>query len=285
MAYGYYPRRRFRTVAVKSKTGKKPNTPRSKNNYKKSQVSFSKKVNEIISRNVENKMTTSYNETSPVCVQPSTGANSQWYLVKDWNTKIFTLAQGAQEAQRIANQIKLKRWIIKGILHPVVGGPVATTIPNTSQGYVDIYFGRLLNNGEISNTLPGFLDSGNTSSNPTGAMSQIFRTVNKDEYKVYFHKRFKVSPATSQGGQITVINNDFSLVKTFGFDVCKYICKNTTIKYNDTDNDPNNAMIRQLALWATWTPAVGDMGTTVFGGAFNHYYNITIQAYAEYEDA
>jgi len=245
-------------------------------------MTFAQKVNKIISRNVENKITTSYSNTSPVCSVP-TLATPVWYLQKDWNTKVFTIAQGAQEAQRIGNQIKLKRWVIKGIIHPQ--NIVANMVPNTQQGFVDIYFGRLNTNGELSSSLANLLDSGNTSEAPLGTMTQIFRRVNKDEYKIYYHKRFKVSPANSVSGLQATINNDFGLVKTFGFDVCKHICKGAVIKYNDNDNDPNNDMIRRLALWATWTPAVGDMGTNSNVQTLNHYYNISIQSYADYEDA
>lgn len=82
-------------------------------------------------------------------------------------------------------------------------------------------------------------------------------------------------------------NNEFHLVRNFGFDVTKHILKNAVIKYNDADNDPNNFMIRQLGLFATWTPTVGDMGSGNPLGNFDvpTYYNISISSYAEYEDA
>lgn len=283
MAYGkkYTPRKSPRST---------PRIPRGKytprKNYRKKMpmVSFAQKVNQIVARNVENKMTQSYTETSTICTRNTAATNVyDWFLVKDWNVKLFTISQGATVQQRIGNQIKLKRWVIKGLISPVVGGPVSTTLGNTSQGYVNVYFGRLISNGEVSTTLPSFYDNGSTSAAPTGAMSQIFKTVNKDEYKVYYRKTFKLSPHTSVGGQITTINNDFSLVRTFGFDVTRFICKNAIIKYNDSDNDPNNGMIRQLAIWATWQPAVGDMSIGSFG--YTHYYNITLQSFAEYEDA
>jgi len=248
----------------------------------KPKQTFAQKVNQIISRNVENKMTASYSNTSAIC-SVATLANPVWYLQKDWNTKVFTIAQGVQEAQRIGNQIRLKKWVIRGLIHPASN--TSNIVQNTSQGYVDIYFGRLNTNGELSSSLPNLLDNGNTSEAPSGTMTQIFRRVNKDEYKIYYHKRFKVAPANSVSGLQTTINNDFGLVKTFGFDVCKHICKSAVIKYNDNDNDPNNDMIRRLALWATWTPAIGDMGTNSNVQTLNHYYNISIQSYADYEDA
>jgi len=277
MVASNYFKNRFRKGKGKAKVKMAPPA--------KPKQTFAQKVNQIIARNVENKLTTSYTNTSPICTIPASGT-LQWFLLKDWNTKLFTISQGAAEQQRIGNQIKLKRWVIKGMIHPTSTGGVSTNIVNTQQGFVDIYFGRLVTNGELTTALTALYDNGNTSVAPIGAMSQIFMKLNKDEYKVYYHKRFKVAPSISQGGQQTLSNNDFALVKTFGFDVTKYICKNASIKFNDADNDANNAMIRQLAMWATWTPAYGDMATTAaVEFSRTHFYNITIQSYAEYEDA
>jgi len=277
------PSSTFRSSKMyKKKSPRGKVTPRS--TPRKSKVSFASKVNQIIARNVENKMTTSYNSTIPVCTTTGIAGAFDWYLQKDWNVKIFTIPQGVTVQSRLGNQIKLKRWVIKGLIHPVDGGSVPTTLTNTSQGYVDIYFGRLLTNNEVSARLTNFLDSGSTSASPNGTMAQIFRTVNKDEYKVYYHKRFKLSPGGTSVLAPATINNDFSLVRTFGFDVTSVICKNAIIKYNDADSDPNNDMIRRVALWATYQPAVGDIPQAQLVN-YTSYYNISIQSYAQFEDA
>lgn len=285
MAYGRFYKRKTRMVAVKPNSARKYSTPRKK--YSKTpKITFAKKVNEIIARNVENKMTTSFTTTDSLCTRSLAGVFS-WFLVSNWNVKLFTLPQGAAQQQRIGNQIRLKRWIIKGLLHPP-SNVSQTFLANTFQGYVTIYFGRLLTNEELTNTLTDLYENGNSSQTPAGTMAQIFKTINKDKYKVYYQKTFKLAPAMTQpsvGQSSTLLaNNDFSLVRTFGFDVTKYICKNSIIKYNDSNNDPNNAMIRQLGIWATWQPAVGDIGSAINVDT-SSYYNITIQSYAEYEDA
>lgn len=247
-------------------------------------TTLAQKVNSIIARNVENKITLSYNNVAPICVTDIAGG-AAWYLLKDWNTKLFTISQGASVQQRIGNQIKLKRWVIRGQIAPSGLGNPNAALDNTLCGTVDVYFGRLLNNNEISSSLIRFYENGSSSNTPNGAQSQIFSAVNKDEYKVYYHKKFKLSPAQNIGGvgsSIVGPNNDFALVRTFGFDVTKLICKNAIIKYSDSDNDPNHDMIRRLALWAVYTPAIGDMGTN---SSRNHFYQIALQSYAEYEDA
>jgi len=288
MAYGRYFRKQ-RMVAVKPAT-KKSNTPRRKIYNKKPKVSFAQKVNQIISKNVENKMTLSYNAQASVCTTSTTGVFN-WYLQNNWNTKLFTISQGTTVQSRIGNQIKLKRWVIRGQIAPETTSIFANSdyLPSSVCGTIDVYFGRYLSNNEITNTLTALYDNGNSSEDPAGTQAQIFKTINKDEYKIYYKKSFKMSPANSMtlGPTATssIANNDFSLTRTFGFDVCKFILKNAVIKYNDTDNDPNNDMIRRLALFATFTPAVGDLEKGPSFLSKKSFYKINLQSYAEYEDA
>lgn len=294
MGYGFYlkkNRRKFRKVAVQSST---PIKSVYKYGNPKAIIkrppptSFTKKVNQIISRNVENKRTVTYSSYLPVCSIVSGSLVRDWYVQKDWNTKLFTIAQGTSQATRVGNQIKLKRWVIKGQVTPKdnnAPNPAIDVLANTFTGYVELFFGRLLENNEITTALPDLLQNGASSVAPTGAQTQIFATVNKDQYKIYYHRRIKIGMANSFGATVAP-NNDFSLVKSFGFDVTKYILKNAAIKYNDSDNDPNNFMIRQLALFAYWTPCIGDMPlNTSLTANLQTYFNISLTSYAEYEDA
>jgi len=295
MAYGFYlkkNRRKFRKVAVQSST---PIKSVYKYGNPKAIIkrppatTFAKKVNQIISRNVENKRTVTYASYLPVCVMNANSSVKQWYLQKDWNTKLFTLAQGVTQATRTGNQIKLKRWVIKGQITPkdtTAPDPGVNSLTNTYTGYVDLFFGRKMDNNELNPSLLELLQDGATSVSPSGIQAQIFQNINRDSYKIYYHKRFKVGMANSFGA-VVAPNNDFNLVRSFGFDVTKYILKNAVIKYNDADNDPNNFMIRQLALFAYFTPCIGDMPTTNTNPNANlqTYYNVSINSYAEYEDA
>jgi len=252
-------------------------------------MSFANKVNQLISRQIENKRTITYSSYLPVCTMNANSSVKMWYLQKDWNTKLFLLAQGTTQATRTGNQIKLKRWIIKGQITPKdtnAPNPGTDSLTNTYAGYVDLYFGRKMDNNELSPSLLELLQDGTTSSEPKGTQAQIFQSINKDSYKIYFHKRFKVGIANSFGATVAP-NNDFHLVKSFGFDVGKYILKNAVIKYNDSDNDPNNFMLRQLALFAYFTPCIGDMPltNTNLNANLSTYYNVSINSYAEYEDA
>jgi len=277
---GYIPRKNKpkNTIAKKAprRWGKKMNV-----------VAVNALVKKAIASNVENKKLIPFHFTTSNEVCRTTQPNTlNWYLIKDWNVKLFNISQGVNVSQRIGNQIKLKRWVIRGQIAPASNLQTSNCLTNTLCGHIDLYFGRLLTNGEITSALPSFLDNGSSSVAPTGNQDQIFKPVNKDEYKIYYHKSFKMSPSQNQttpaGNNTVLSNNEFKLTRTFGFDVCQYICKNAIIKFNDNDADPNNDMIRRLAVWATWTPAIGDMGVEY---GLNHFYKINLTSYGEYEDA
>lgn len=328
MAYGFYPRRRFRTVAVKSpRTAKKSNTPRRKNNSKKSKVSFAKKVNQVIARNVENKYTQSLTYRADITtitnssqqynppIYIKTGSYFVWAPGNGVNG-MFNIPQGTNIQSRIGNKIKLKRWIIKGMVQPnptyddAPANPNSTGIqtgisPNSLCGYVDIYFGRRMDNLQpVGNDLNKFYQNGATDITPTGLLQETLYPINKDLYKIYYHKRFKVGVGNGFSGSGATLNydaqplvpgaNGFGLTKSFGFDVCKYICKNKVISFDESDTSPQYDNLENLCIWATFHPASGDFGVVSYSGTptSNQYvsvnksfYQINAMSYAEYEDA
>jgi len=291
----------MRTVAVK-----KSNTPRRKNYSKKPKVSFTKKVNAIIARNTENKITQSLSYTAPVNQIVSTyniSGNILTYNAFVWNPgdTIFTINQGTNLQQRIGNKIKVKRWIIKGfvepnplfsqappsytsILNPNPPPPYQTTYnltgicPNSQLGYVDIYFGKYMANIDpIDTQLLDFYQSGATSISPTYVSAEKLYRVNNDVYKIYYHKRLRLGSTTVVASNATPKTdptfsqaNGFSTTRSFGFDVTKYICKNKVLTYDENAGIPQNADIQNLTLFAVFHPASGDMSpvqAAVVGGS------------------
>jgi len=295
MAYGrkYTPRKSPRS------TPRTPRTPRAtpRRNYRKKMpmVSFAKKVNEIIARNVENKFTDTLKYNDGVARTDGSSAYTffTWTPGKDaTGSRLFNIANGTYEQRRIGNTITLKRWIIKGLIQPVKS---ATTIMENSYiGFVDVYFGKLMKNTEpVGNTLDKLYQNGQIANTPTCLSTDMLNPVNKDKYKVYYHKRFKMGAAsdsktydTDTPMNVHSANNDFKLAQTFGFDVCKYILKNKHIKYDDITGTtpffaPNNPDIVNLTIWATWTPQSGQ----ATGASSRSLYSIDCLTYAEYEDA
>lgn len=303
MAYGRYNRKR-RMVAVKPKTTPRKYTRNRKKYSKAPKITFAQKVKAIISRNVENKFTDTLIYFNPVSYVTSTG-----YTFFTWSpgqntasNRLFNLAIGAKEGQRIGNSIKLKRWIIKGIIQPTglegTGQDIIAQMKNGLLGYVDIYFGRYLKNtSPVVNTLSGLYQNGASTTTPTCKSTDMLNPLNKDNYKVYYHKRFKMGqaydPIIGSTPTISGANNDFKLSQTFGFDVCKYILKDKHLKFNDGGitspyEPPENIDITNLTLWATFTPASGQ---ATFDNSdpdvlkCKTLYGLDCLTYAEYEDA
>lgn len=327
-SYGRYNRRR-RMLAVKSAT--KSNTPRRKNYNKKPKVSFAKKVNAVIARNVENKYSSTILYKEPVMTNLVSTDNqgailSDAYTFFNWQPgssaqAMTTIAQGAAVNQRIGNKIKIKRWIIKGLIQPndaynnvpsttgtPAGGgqpavqPVNGKLINSATGYIDIYLGKLtLNTAPIPNTLQSFFQSGNTDVTPVGNAQEQLYNINKDLYKIYYHKRFKMgySITTSQVNQNSQYlavqgtqsqSNDFGLTRSFGFDVTKYILKNHSLKFDEISTIALDANMENLTLFAIWHPAVGSVSRTtpVLGDVTvtsKSFYELNCMSYFEYEDA
>lgn len=295
MAYGrkYTPRKSPRTTP---RTPRGRTTPRKNYRKKMPMVSFAKRVQKIIAQNVENKYTHTITQANPVAgVQQ--GSPDQYYFYV-WapgadmsGSRMFNLPCGVLQNERIGNTIKLKRWIIKGIIEPVTDE--SEQMLGGMTGFVDIYFGRYTNNiHSVTNDLGGLYQDGGTTKTPTCTSTDQLQCLNKDNYKVYYHRRFKMGAQFEQGtGRLqSPANNDFSLSRTFGFDVCKYVCKDRHLKYPDASGTapnytpPNDADMQNLTLWATfspWTKQALPQAT----GFFKTLYHINAISYAEYEDA
>jgi len=202
-------------------------------------------------------------------------------------SQLFHISQGVAQNQRVGNTIKIKRWIIKGLIQPSqqIFNETPQVLFNTNVGYVDIFFGRLNNNlTAIDNQLIQLYQDGNTAQTPYGLASTILYPINKDRYKIYFRKRFKMGASFPDPTENNQTNNDFSLTRTFGFDVTKYILKNKHVKYQDAEVTPNDDMVENLTIFAVFYPAVGNIPINDLTYPTS-YYTVNYQTYAEYEDA
>jgi len=261
---------------------------------KKPMMSFAKRVNAIIARNVENKFTSNSSYQAPIHNITTTGtppnltANHTFF---NWTAgmTIFDISQGVNVQQRIGNTIKVKKWIIKGLIQPANNG-----LLNTQMGYVDLYFGRLQQNiTQIPNTLFNFYQNGATDITPTGnGQEQLFR-INRDVYKIYYHKRFKLGvnnndPTTGGNVNTQFVNpqaNDYKTSATFGFDVCKYICKNKVLRYDEFQTTPQDADVMNLTMWAVFHPTIGNVAVPTTATTASSIYEINACSFAEFEDA
>jgi len=172
---------------------------------------------------------------------------------------------------------------------------------NTLCGYVDIYFGKYtLNTSYVDAELQKFYQSGATDITPSGTTQEQLYNVNRDLYKIYYHKRFKMGAnSTSHSGTAPNENspqsNGFGLTRSFGFDVCKYVLKNNTLKFDEATTTALDANMENLTLWAVFHPAAGNVGLTTIYPVFSPYpattslqtsfYEINAMSYFEFEDA
>lgn len=275
---------RFRKGKAKPKKAVRPPPA------KKSTMTFAKRVNEIIARNVENKYTDTKSIMLDVCTKTTVLTTWATWVPGSAATGTFIIPQGSAVNQRIGNGIKLKRWIVKGLIQPTtrdVNASPAIIMPNTYTGYVDIYFGRLMNNlTPVPNTLDKMYQSGATDITPTGAFNEQLFNLNKDLYKVHYHKRFKLGGATSNATVFTNGQaNDFNLTRSFGFDITKFILKNKHLKFDELSTQPQQPEMSTLTFWAVFHSSTGTfVGNSSITPQYS-YYQIQLMTYAEYEDA
>jgi len=261
---------------------------------KRPRITFAKKVNQVIAKNVENKISNTITSNPYVCTWAS-GALPVW-AHKNFDA-LFNMIQGPTMWQRIGNRIKLKRWVMKGLIHPAnENDPYssgATFLRHSYQGTVTVFLLKGVNATYPITTLPALLQDGNTTKNATGQLLDQLYSINKDQYKIYWSRKFKVGPAQTgtpvAGGSYTtpvplVSNNEYKASATFGFDICKYIGKNAIIKYNDNDSGAQlpPSMVG-LTMCAIWSPIAGNLGPQA--GTPNSYYAINFTSFIEYEDA
>lgn len=334
MAYGFYLRKKRTKYTRKAKAAptkmsavyKYGNPKAIKRNYF-GKGSFAKKVNAVIARNVENKYTASVTYKSEVASinrnrdsQGQMTTSGQYYVWAPGNgvNGMFNISQGTSIQQRIGNKIKLKRWIIKGMIQPNDTFAQAPAVPltpppgqgagtstgigqNSFVGYVTLYFGRRMDNlTPVGNDLNKFFQNGATDITPISNLQETLYPINKDLYKVYFRRRFKVGTGSgfSGGGSTLVYDpaptapgaNGFGLTKSFGFDVCKYIAKNKVITFDESDTTPQYDNIENLCIWAHFVPCAGnyevvDPGQAPSTSQNKTFYVINALSYAEYEDA
>jgi len=280
----------FSKVSKISKSGDKKQeqtmTPRT------ATQTIKKYVKQAIAKNIENKISQSYqldgdvmqyNATDPVFYNYHFGSN------------IFSLTQGTAQGQRVGDSVKLKRWIIKGFITPneaILPGSTPTPYdPKGFQGIVKIMLLKTRNNIQVDNALSQLLQNGNSSVNPLGKQTDKLMPINTDKYKIYWSKYFKVGAADMnapipnyQNYYPVMPNNDFRMCVSFGFNVLDYVGKDAKITFNDTSTTPIlPGHMSNLSLAAFWSPFTGDM--TQNSTNYRTFYKISTITYYEYEDA
>jgi hypothetical protein len=251
-------------------------------------------VKNELARNIENKCSGAINSNTPILKWPSGQNNPEWVCVR--MNDLFDKAQGTSQSTRVGNSIKLKRWVIKGTLHPNQEVNMTDTTSQylrySLQGYATLYLLRKKSTDTVQAWIQKLYQDGASYADPTGSYIDHMMKINTDSYKVYWSRRFKLGPSSSYegtGGANRVLNNnDFKLTADFGLDITKYIGKNKIIKYEDGSTIAQYPPeMKGLVLCCVWSPPFGNMGAAGQVGttASTSFYNLTTSMYYEYEDA
>jgi len=254
-------------------------------------ISFEKRVQKVIRRNIEDKMTTTYTERLPICSWNAlTGGSSPvWWNFRDFGNNVLTLGHGTEQNARIGNKVIMKHLYLNMLITPHQGGDtkVDLYLANSQMGYCTIYVGRQRDYQLVPTQLDNFFQLGATATTPNGTYTQLLFNENRDRYQIFFKRTFKCGPAQAKGitnieSNFMTSNNDFKINHILKLDLAKYI-KNKTLRYNDSDNRPTNAEANSLCVWATWTPYQGSLAA---GAVYSTgYFDINSSAWMVYEDA
>jgi len=259
-------------------------------------------INSKVSTVVENKKSANF-EFDDHIVKWSTAQNPVWYGTGTLYNTIFDISNGAGEFERIGNKYKLKKWMIKGFIYPSILGnnsPSGSCSENSFQGKVTVFLGKRVNGDRTTGQLEQLWQNGNTNIDPVGTVKEQIYHVNDDKYKIYWKRSYNMGPSTPNynnynisgndpGDPVAALsvnmysNNDLKLHAQFTIDITKYIGKNATIKFNDNNIAAQiPAPMQGLALFAVFSPFVGDLAASATP---NSFYKIWSNTFFEYEDA
>jgi len=143
---------------------------------------------------------------------------------------VWLTQQGSAQGERSGNSISPMKWRIRGAMFSAPTSLIPMVVRMFIFRRVD---GYTLPN--LAGVLPvDFFQNGNLAIPPQQTMADTFRYVNKDKYKVYTSKIFKVGVSNTAGYH----NNDFGIVNTFDIDLMKG--NKHKIKFNDASSIPEN---------------------------------------------
>jgi len=180
------------------------------------------------------------------------------------NTIFQTITQGSTQAQRIGNEITIKRCSLNGVIQfdYALLNDIDTNLGTViNQGYyVTMYIVRRKDCQPMnfSSQISDFFQVGSTSVAPSVSAIDSTLYVNKDVYTILHKKRFKVG---AQGYDVSgyqgvpmaigstvnsfnyIQNNDFKSMIPFRISLTKLL-GGTRVKYNDSGTTANNAKLQ-----------------------------------------
>jgi len=196
-------------------------------------------------------------------------------------TGYMTISQGITQNQRIGNEIKIRKAVLRYILRPNPYNVDSNPFPAPTQ--VDLFLGRTrLCPGDqpIVGDFVNLFQNGNSSIAPVGSLNDIIAAPNTDYFTIKKRWSHKIGyndyfGSGSIATQQYFSNNDFKLNVVRKLDITKHYPK--TLKFNDGTNTVQGP---GLFLWYQAVSASGAInGSTVLPTHLTFWLDI------QYEDA
>ena len=196
-------------------------------------------------------------------------------------TGYLTISQGIRQSDRIGNEIKVRKVMLRYILRPTPYDISSNPAPVPT--HVEMYLGRTrIASGDqpIAADFNFLFQNGASSLAPVGSINDLVSETNKDYFTIKKRWSHKLGFASNTGtGGVPQAgyysNNDFKMNVIKKLNITKYYPK--TLKFNDTTNVVQGP---GLFLWYQAVHAGGAInGSTVLPA------NITFWLDIQYEDA
>jgi len=175
----------------------------------------------------------------------------------------FNIGTGSQVNQRTGNKIRPTKCTMKYVISPNVYS--AGNNPQPQPVIVRLWIFKPKDQSTFSPSVSGFFQNGASSSNFSGNLQDIVRSVNTESYTLLATKTWKIGMALSEyasityGGFANYANNDYKMNAIGELDVTKYLAKVYT--YDDSDNTPTN-----VPTYMVWEAVNADGSSMVSGG-------------------
>lgn len=275
---------------AKSKSSKSSKSVRKyKKNYTRSNKSssrtFTKKVQAVIHKNIENKCF-QYNSdvTSIVNYNNLSWATLGWGIPLSPYTSALDIPIGTGQGARIGNSISIRKLTFKGVISPAPYNSITNTTPMPNEVKFWIVSDKLVPSSNlVSGGWTTFFQNGSSSSSFSSNLLDMIKTPNQDRYVIHTTKTFKVGYAAYEGSGSAVApqfqqNNDFKLNNKFSMDLTKYMVKN--VKYNDASQIPTTR-----GLFLVMEAIRADGTYNVLNQSGEYPVNMLYQLNVVYEDA
>lgn len=200
-----------------------------------------------------------------------TGQNPQDYTFAATNAAMSTpvdipsqfcfLATGANDGDRIGEQVRTKRAILKVYIS------ASTTAPNTS--ILQLFIGKALatpGSAPTAAQLTGIFDDGVAGAPADGTKLSLMRAINKDAFSISHYKKIKIGYANATG----YANNDFPAYRMLSIDITKHL---GVLKYTGSAGSaPNN---KHMYLFMNWVNPQTATGGSTYPPEVKYYVDFT----------